>query len=85
MGLSWDQIWSVTRHRSASHAQSAQYEHQLTDEEAWQEILDKMIWSFNEAINQYSGEFESEQSLTYWAKVQNGFTLFGQYYINLWD
>lgn len=88
--------------------------------ERWKEILDKMIWSFEQAKDNYEGDsiaftkcspeelakrkeeaaakedglgklFVSDLNLDkkvldeYYRKVQEGFDLFGKYYMNLWD
>jgi len=58
----------------------------ITQEE-WEEILDKMIWSFNEKAN---GEPSRPKDIReaidgfYYKKLQEGFELFGLWYQNLW-
>jgi hypothetical protein len=56
-------------------------------EKKWNDILDKMIWSFEQAMNDYplmyssmsKGDFER-----YEERMQEGFELFGRYYRSLW-
>ncbi len=61
--------------------------------EKWNSILDKMIWSFEQILDT-EAEFkffedrkkpDLEGRLDYYDKVQEGLTLFGQYYRALWD
>lgn len=53
----------------------------LTDDE-WMEILDKMIWSFEQHVigEFYNGKIEPE----YWAKYKEGIDLFSEWFTNLW-
>ncbi len=58
--------------------------------EEWHEILDKMIWSFEQAKNGYEGYYglalnNNEEYKAYMSRVQEGFDLFGKYYMSLWD
>jgi hypothetical protein len=55
--------------------------------EGWQATLDKMIWSFGEAANEYEDAPYGDTTATkaYFARVQEGFTLFGRFYMGLWD
>lgn len=65
----------------------------LNSVEEWEEILDKIIWSFEnvdndpspmpyrgKAIKEYRAILEEHQN-----KVQEGLDLFGKYYRGLWD
>lgn len=47
----------------------------------WDWVLDEMIWSFENHIQQYEVEYEKED----YDRKKNGFRLFGKYYANLWD
>lgn len=60
---------------------------------AWNDVFDKMIWSFKEISTCCPGEdkyfknksFDKAGYLKYNEKIQEGLTLFGTYYRNLWD
>lgn len=57
------------------------YPNDLT-QESWEEMLDKMIWSFQQVAdgNDYDN-YEEE-----WAnRLREGFKLFGEYYLALWS
>jgi len=69
----------------------------MTQEE-WREILDKIIWSFNEKANDEPNypqdvfkvlskeeTYDSDGVRQYYERIQDGFTLFGQWYQHLWD
>lgn len=61
----------------------------------WNKILDEIIWSFDQCARFNPDEPGSDQYATidewraayreYNARLQRGFTLFGQYYSALWD
>lgn len=51
----------------------------------WEEILDKMIYSFQEIINDDFHFDTAEEYEVYYNKIQEGLNLFGQYYRGLWD
>ena len=59
----------------------------------WNDILDKMIWSFKEIRSDHKGEnkfwkkdsFDNEGHKEYYKRVNEGTELFGKYYMNLWD
>jgi hypothetical protein len=61
-------------------------------QKAWNVILKKMIWSFNECVNDFPGKekcfkktgIDMEQYNEYYAKVQEGFDLFGKHFQSLW-
>ncbi len=57
--------------------------------ERWKVILDKMIFSFTEAKDEYKTPLNQKMSVEaydiFHKKVQEGFDLFGKYYMNLWD
>lgn len=62
----------------------------LNSFEEWQGILDKMIWSFEQAKNEYEGCYglalnNNEEYKAYMNQIQQGFDLFGKYYMSLWD
>ena len=50
--------------------------------EKWIYILDKMIWSFRQLLKEdgLSGYTDEE-----FAKIQDGFKLFGRHFTDLWD
>jgi hypothetical protein len=57
---------------------------------AWNEILDKMIWSFHEKVidddsRYYSGQPKHGGRELYHERVQEGYDLFAKYFDNLWD
>lgn len=84
-----------------------------SDVQAWEDTIDKMIWSFSELVNdepnyphrdisaedvmvkketEYgtcficeSNEERSKKIREYYARLQEGFELFGKYYNDLWD
>tara|TARA_B100001093_G_C26677603_1_gene949002 strand:- start:278 stop:634 length:357 start_codon:yes stop_codon:yes gene_type:complete len=55
------------------------YPSELT-EERWNEILDEMIWAFEQKCRDNWEDREGQQ-----LRMTNGFKLFGKYYENLWD
>lgn len=63
------------------------YPNDLT-EESWDEILEKMIWSFAEASTFYErgwDDISKPACEAYSKRLQEGFELFGKYFSNLWD
>lgn len=60
----------------------------------WNEVLDDIIWSFEQVIADYSGErlsnyetndgYDWTKRRDYLARVQKGFDLFGKYYTSFW-
>ncbi len=54
-------------------------------EEAWDEVLDKMIWSMEALIKDDTLDFFDLLDPAYSQRFQEGFTLFGKYFCNLWD
>ncbi len=50
------------------------------DEEHWNEILDKMIWSFEALTRCGLDNFEADQ-----VKIQEGLDLFAKHFRDLWD
>jgi len=62
------------------------YPSNITEEE-WNKILDKMIFSFEQTLVDYDGykDNNKEEMKKYYKKVQKGFSLFGEYYMNLWS
>lgn len=50
-------------------------------EQEWDEIQDKMIWSFEQKIKDTDMDLSSEEH----EKMAEGFKLFGLFYQNLWD
>lgn len=50
----------------------------------WQEILDKMIWSFGEIISDSFDKFDTIDFIEYDKKLQEGLDLFGKYFRSLW-
>lgn len=69
----------------------------LYDEEEarqrWEEAIDKMIWSFEQIVNETDYYFPSisadseewKNVAEYHSKLEEGFKLFGEYYTDLWD
>lgn len=64
--------------------------------EAWNWIIDEMIWSFEQKLynweDQYTKlsqvgkyEFDTEAMEKHQKRMQRGFMLFGKYYESLWD
>lgn len=59
----------------------------------WNSILDKMIWSFEQKINNddwedqffKNGSYDSEGHKAYSNKIQEGIDLFAKHYNSLWD
>lgn len=68
------------------------YPSDLETIDEWKLILDKMIYSFGQLIveendepKDYKVDGWKDRQKVYWEKVQEGFNLFGKYYMNLWD
>lgn len=55
--------------------------------DGWKATLDKMIWSFREAETEYDKApyGDNEAYKLYYAQLQEGFDLFGRFYMCLWD
>lgn len=53
---------------------------ELTEEE-WKSCLDQMIYAFEYAANRYERECYSNEDFE---KVQKGFKLFGEFFLDLW-
>ncbi len=53
-------------------------------EAIWNEIVDKMIWSFGEVLNDDIQSHSTEEYHEYRKKVQEGLELFGKYFQTLW-
>jgi len=58
----------------------------------WDEILDKMIWSFEQVNIDFDDQFYDKSNKldmpayeAHYAKMQEGFDLFAKYYLALWD
>jgi len=59
----------------------------------WNEIMDHMIWTFEEQVKEETDEnysfqmldLPTEEYLARSDKMQEGYELFGKYYRNLWD
>ena len=49
----------------------------------WQEMLDKMIWSFEQIVTDEIHEYRDEYP-DYLTRVKEGLELFGKYYLALW-
>jgi hypothetical protein len=64
--------------------ESMQYE---KNTQTWNEIIDKMIWSFQQLTINYKNGFDvsSEARPLYEERIQEGLTLFGTYYLALWE
>lgn len=50
----------------------------------WNEYVEAMIFSFEEAIEGYTGTFDTKEYQKYQQKIQDGFELFGKYFTSLW-
>lgn len=60
----------------------------MPDEEAealWENVLDKMIYSFKEIIKDDHEYTTNEEYEDYNNRIQEGLNLFGKYYRGLWD
>lgn len=62
----------------------------LNSMEEWNDILDKMLFSFDYSINGDEDRFSptaftSEEYQDMLNRVDEGFRLFGKYFLNLWD
>lgn len=64
------------------------------DVQAWEDTIDKMIWSFNEVYNDNMNQPLIDDNdvdqysvaiVEYFARLQEGLELFGKYYNDLWD
>lgn len=60
-------------------------------EKRWKDVIDAMIWSFEEIVNDDDGEayfkgnsYTTDQYKEYCDKVQKGLSLFGEHYQSLW-
>lgn len=64
--------------------ESMQYE---KNTKIWNEIMDKMIWSFQQLTVDYKNgvNIKSDARPLYEERLQEGLTLFGTYYLALWD
>jgi len=53
----------------------------------WNEIMDKMIWSFQQLTVDYKNgvNIKSDARPLYEERLQEGLALFGTYYLALWD
>lgn len=70
---------------------SEKYPDDGTGYQAWLDVLDKMIFAFNEIVQSDcspghrwedgSWKYEEER----WKKIEEGLNLFREYYWNLWD
>ncbi len=61
-------------------------------EKAWDKVMDKMIWSFEQLLDEdndepfhMGGTFNVKGYQKHQKKIQEGLDLFGKYYRNLWD
>ena len=62
----------------------------LNSMEEWEEILDKMLFAFDYALNEDEErfspiDFDLEEHQSMLDRVNEGFELFGKYFLNLWD
>ena len=53
-------------------------------EQKWNEILDKMIWSFEQVVDDDIVGYTPEEYKKYNERVQEGLELFGKHYRALW-
>ena len=63
------------------------YPANLKNMKEWIDIIDKMIWSFQFALDIYELNYSSEYrtSNKNWNKYKQGMNLFVEYLMNLWD
>ena len=66
------------------------YPAELNSMEEWNDILDKMLFAFDYALNEDEErfspiDFDLEEHQTILDRVAEGFKLFGEYFLNLWD
>ena len=66
------------------------YPIELNSMEEWNDILDKMLYAFDFALNEDSDrfsptEFDLEEYQSISDRIVEGFKLFGEYFFNLWD
>lgn len=54
-------------------------------QDRWDYVLDRMIWSFGQIVHEYEEELDKEDIKGYYKDVDEGLTLFGKYYRNLWS
>ena len=62
----------------------------LDSMEEWNNILDKMLFAFDYTLNESEErfspiDFDLEEHQTILGRVAEGFKLFGEYFLNLWD
>jgi hypothetical protein len=92
---SMDSTLSLLIHPMLVQLKATQHGHpaNMTEQE-WNEILDEMIWAFEQKCRDEweSDYYEYEDDNTERAgakahqeRMSNGFRLFGKYYENLWD
>ena len=61
------------------------------NEKGWEWILDEMIWAFRQCGTDWESEFYDGKEMDrdgcrrHAARMQNGFRLFGKYYMDLWS
>ncbi len=58
------------------------YPAHFNSHEEWEEILDKMIWAFDDFVN--GDDFPADYEEQY-RKQQEGFELFGKHFRSLWQ
>ena len=66
------------------------YPHGFNNIEEWHEVVDKMIYSFDQIAKDYPDgfaikDFKSSEFTAYRAKIDEGLHLFAKYFENLWD
>ena len=65
------------------------YPAEFNSMEEWNNILDKMLFAFDFTLNEMNGfssiDFDTERYQTALDKANEGFKLFGEYFLNLWD
>ena len=81
---------ALQRFRKETHSYPAEFADDNEGFKKWEALLDKMIWSFEQAIDGYNQEidkkrFDMDAQKQYIKEVQEGIDLFAKYYMNLWD
>jgi len=86
-GFSLDELWNLdisialfvlprlAKFKEKVHGHPAK----ITEQE-WNRILDKMIWSFTQIVNEEIDDMTEDDA----AKLTEGLVLFGKYFLKLW-
>lgn len=78
--------FALPRLRAFKRMKRFGYPANLSNQEEWEVILDKMIFSFTEHKKEFiSKKMTTEEIMNYEDKITEGFELFGKYLRSLWD